>query len=60
MQNRKEFRQKELDGSKKNAKNYIRKIGKSIIFGKGGGINIVYGSKYGPLQQSQGLTCNLV
>jgi hypothetical protein len=46
MQNREELRQKGHDGSQKTT---CRERGKKYHFQKGGGINIVFGPKYRPL-----------
>jgi hypothetical protein len=49
MQNREELRQKAPRGVEKR---HIARGGKNIIFRRGGGINIVFGPKYRPLQKS--------
>jgi hypothetical protein len=48
LQNREELRQK-IKKSKRVKKSMCRQRGEKFIFGKGGGINIVFGPKYRPL-----------
>jgi hypothetical protein len=57
MQNREELRQKGHDGSQKTA---CHERGKNIIFRRGGGIKIVFGPKYRPLDYRENTVTSLV